>query len=237
MLLQNTETYELLDGIAFDASMTTLTPESKIRKQILNLCRPLIEEGPANTVDFVHFSAKEYYPLSSLVLELADFYRYLLEEEYLLNRPFIWRENAHLDVSFSCITFLNSCLCLLPENSTDAQRATIIVRGFHGLQLYADKFWYKHLLEYCGLLGQHQRQFSTELLTHLQLLLRFRKDNFQVSSTPIKVVTEKAPHDLSLEALNHLPDVKRLVSDVLAFRAKTAREDASDRNLEGKSFQ
>jgi hypothetical protein len=171
------------------------------------------------------------------VLELANFYRYLLEEEYLLNRPFIWRENAHLDVSFSCITFLNSCLCLLPENSTNGQRAAIIVRGFHGLQLYADKFWYKHLLEYCCLLGQHQRQFSTELLTQLQLLLRFRKDNFQVSSTPIKVVTEKSPHDLSLEALNHLPDVKRLVSDVLALRAKIAREDASDRNLEGKSFQ
>jgi hypothetical protein len=53
------KSYEILDGIAFDASNTTLTPKTKIRKEVLDLCRPLIEEGPASTVDFVHFSAKE----------------------------------------------------------------------------------------------------------------------------------------------------------------------------------
>lgn len=53
------KSYELLAGISFDASNTTLTPKTKVRKEILDLCRPLIEEGPANTVDFVHFSAKE----------------------------------------------------------------------------------------------------------------------------------------------------------------------------------
>jgi len=53
------KSYEILDGIAFDASTTTLTPKTKVRKDILDLCRPLIEDGPAGTVDFVHFSAKE----------------------------------------------------------------------------------------------------------------------------------------------------------------------------------
>jgi hypothetical protein len=53
------KSYELLDGIAFDASNTTLSPKTKIRKEIFDLCRPLIEEGPAGTVDFVHFSAKQ----------------------------------------------------------------------------------------------------------------------------------------------------------------------------------
>jgi hypothetical protein len=53
------KSYELLDGIAFDASHTILTPKTKLRKEILDLCRPLIEEGPASTIDFVHFSAKE----------------------------------------------------------------------------------------------------------------------------------------------------------------------------------
>lgn len=51
--------YELLDGIAFEASSTTLNSKTKIRKDILDLCRPLIEEGPGGTTDFVHFSAKE----------------------------------------------------------------------------------------------------------------------------------------------------------------------------------
>lgn len=51
--------HELLDGISFDTSLTTLTPKTRIRKDVLDLCRPLIEEGPDGIVDFVHFSAKE----------------------------------------------------------------------------------------------------------------------------------------------------------------------------------
>jgi hypothetical protein len=51
--------YELLDGITIDASNKTLTPKTKIQKEILDLCRPLIEESSAGIVDFVHFSAKE----------------------------------------------------------------------------------------------------------------------------------------------------------------------------------
>jgi hypothetical protein len=27
---------------------------------MLDLCRPLIEDGPSDTVEFVHFSAKEF---------------------------------------------------------------------------------------------------------------------------------------------------------------------------------
>jgi len=53
------KSYEILDGIAFDALNTTLTPKTKVRKDILDLCRPLIEDGPAGTVGFVHFSVKE----------------------------------------------------------------------------------------------------------------------------------------------------------------------------------
>jgi len=51
--------YELLDGISIDPSNAILTPKTKVRKEILDLCRPLIEEGSAGTIDFVHFSAKE----------------------------------------------------------------------------------------------------------------------------------------------------------------------------------
>jgi hypothetical protein len=167
--------------------------------------------------------------------KIADFHRYILEEEYQAERPFIWRENAHLDISFSCIAFLNSCVSLLPANSTEAQRAGIIVGGFHGLQIYADMFWYRHLLAYCGLLVQQKRQLSTELLTQLQLLLRFWKEDSRATVPKSKTTTEKdGTEDPTLEALNHLPDVKRLVSDVLVFRTKMTREDASDKSPESK---
>jgi hypothetical protein len=51
--------YELLDGVVFHSSCTELNERTKLKRGILDLCRPLIENGPANTVDFVHFSAKE----------------------------------------------------------------------------------------------------------------------------------------------------------------------------------
>ena len=51
--------HELLDGLSFNYSDTILTPETKIQKRILDLCRPLVEEGPRTTVNFVHFTAKE----------------------------------------------------------------------------------------------------------------------------------------------------------------------------------
>ena len=140
-----------------------------------------------------------------------------------------------MDISFSCVTFLNSCVSLLPANSTEAQRAAVIVRGFHGLQIYADMFWYRHLLAYCSLSVQHKRQFSIELLAQLQLLLRFRKEDSRVTVLKSKAATEKnGTEDPTLEVLNHLPDVKRLVSDVLVFRTKMSREETSDKSPESK---
>lgn len=140
-----------------------------------------------------------------------------------------------MDISFSCVAFLNSCVSLLPANSTEAQRAAVIVRGFHGLQIYADMFWYRHLLAYCGLLVQHKRQFSTELLAQLQLLLRFRKEDSRATVLKSKTATEKdGTEDSTLEVFNHLPNVKRLVSDVLVFRAKMSREDASGKSPESE---
>lgn len=56
--------YELLDGISLSPGCTTLDRRTKMNKEVLDLCRPLIEDGPKNTVEFVHFSAQEYSSLS-----------------------------------------------------------------------------------------------------------------------------------------------------------------------------
>jgi len=58
------KTFEVLDGISFNAGCTDLNSHTRMLGSVLDLCRPLIEEGPSNTVDFVHFSAREYlHPL------------------------------------------------------------------------------------------------------------------------------------------------------------------------------
>jgi hypothetical protein len=36
-----------------------LNHKTRTRREVLDLCRPLIEDGPFDTLDFVHFSAKE----------------------------------------------------------------------------------------------------------------------------------------------------------------------------------
>lgn len=56
------KTYEVLDGIALFPGCTTLDKRTKMNKDVLSLCRPLIEEFRGNLVEFVHFSAKEYAP-------------------------------------------------------------------------------------------------------------------------------------------------------------------------------
>ncbi|KAI9640653.1 hypothetical protein NHQ30_010957 [Ciborinia camelliae] len=210
------KSYEIIDGIAFDGSNTTLTARTKNRREVLDRCRPLIEDGPSNTVEFVHLSAKEY----------------ILEESHQQKLPFVSRESAHLNISFSCITVLNSCIPLLPTYSTEAQRAAIIVQGFHGLLMYANMFWYMHLLEYC----KSQRQLSTELLSQLQqLLLHYRKENMPVSDP--KANARASSQGPNLEALNHLPEIKRLISDILAFRFRLNLDDISDKSPESLSLE
>ncbi|CZR68409.1 uncharacterized protein PAC_18308 [Phialocephala subalpina] len=157
---------------------------------------------------------------------------FILEEEYQGGRPFIWRENAHLDIAFSCTAVLNSCIPLLPTMSTDTERAAIIVQGFPGLQVYASKFWYKHVLDYCGLVAHEQCQVSPELLAQLQRLLRFKKADVQAALTSNSRIEENNSGEPGLEALSHVPNIKSLLSDILRFRAKMSREDASDKSPE-----
>ena len=53
--------WEIQDGIVFQAGVNTILDEStKLPETVLELCKPMIEKGPGHTVDFVHFSAKEY---------------------------------------------------------------------------------------------------------------------------------------------------------------------------------
>ena len=140
-----------------------------------------------------------------------------------------------MDITFSCVAFLNSCMPLLPENSTATQMAAIISQRLYGLEVYADMFWCTHLLEYCSLLRQ-QCQFSTDLLAQLKRLLRFRKDDTRALDPALHIrMEEEATEVPSLEALNEWPDIKELVSDILVFRAKISQEDLSDKPVESMS--
>ncbi len=56
--------YEIQDGVVFTLENNVLDAGTKQSASIIELCKPIIEEGPGNTVDFVHYSAKEYSSLT-----------------------------------------------------------------------------------------------------------------------------------------------------------------------------
>jgi hypothetical protein len=53
------KTNEILDGVSIRPDRKCLGSNTKLHKRVLDFCRPLIEDGPYNTMIFVHFSAQE----------------------------------------------------------------------------------------------------------------------------------------------------------------------------------
>jgi hypothetical protein len=117
---------------------------------------------------------------------------------------------------------------------TNEERATLVVPGFHGLQLYANQFWVDHLRSYCIILGQQGKPLSHELLGQLTIFLGFEKYSADVGSTSDHASLT------SFEVLDQHPAIKALVSKVIKFRAGLETEDASnksDKVLTGKLMQ
>jgi hypothetical protein len=51
--------HEILDGVSIRPDRICLDNNTKLPRRVLDICRPLIEDGPCNTLIFVHFSAQE----------------------------------------------------------------------------------------------------------------------------------------------------------------------------------
>ncbi|KAF8865135.1 hypothetical protein BDZ45DRAFT_474377 [Acephala macrosclerotiorum] len=198
--------FEILDGISLRPNCTTLNRKTRMHKKVLDLCRPLVEDGPSGTLEFVHFSAKAY----------------LLHEPIQQGEtPFISYEEAHFSICFSCIAYLNTSYCLLPDLSTEQERAGQIVWGFHGLQPYANKFWTNHLLDYCAALRKNQKQFSRPLLDQLEELTAFQKRSSH------EQLNDQVQLD-GLEILNPHPRLVALVGKTIAFRTEIEQDKTPD---------
>ncbi|KAH6703303.1 hypothetical protein BKA61DRAFT_636254 [Leptodontidium sp. MPI-SDFR-AT-0119] len=201
------KTYELLDGIAFKVGCTELNSRTKMRKSVLDSCRPLIEESPSNTVDFVHFSAKEY----------------ILNEEYKQAASFISPDAANLNISFSCMAYLNTSLGLLPNTLTLQTRGTLILSGFHGLHLYANQFFAQHLLAYFASLAGSRSRPAPALVVELQKLLHFSKNSGDEGLVSHSTV--------NLDVLSESPEVVSFLRQVVAFRDGLKQEEVSSNML------
>ncbi|PQE21380.1 hypothetical protein CJF30_00008252 [Rutstroemia sp. NJR-2017a BBW] len=63
------KSFELQDGLAFHTGNTVLDDTTKLSIRVLDQCKPLIEQGPSGTLNFVHFSAKDLSLISPLMTD------------------------------------------------------------------------------------------------------------------------------------------------------------------------
>jgi hypothetical protein len=98
--------------------------------------------------------------------------RYLLEA---LENTFIQLVDAHHDISFACIAYLRTSLCLIDPHLPEEQRTVRVRRGFHALQLYAHEHWATHLLAYLNLSSGFEREASQPLMEQLTNLCKVHK--------------------------------------------------------------
>jgi hypothetical protein len=122
------------------------------------------------------------------------------------------------------VAYLNTSYELLPVHLTHEERASIVVRGFHGLQLYANQYWVDHLRSYCAILGQQRKPLSQELLGQLCVFVGFMKD-----STDFEHTSDPASLD-GFEVLDRQPAIRSLVSKVVKFRAGLETDDVSNKS-------
>jgi hypothetical protein len=144
--------------------------------------------------------------------------RYILEEEFRQGGPFISPNDAHLSICFSCVAHLNTSYPLLPDRSTERERAALVIQGFHGLHLYANQFWMDHFLECCTSLRRQQKQLPNHLLEQIIGLFGFQKD---LGTKPFDLI--QAP---SIEVFQQHPQLVALVKSIIWLRDKLKQDNS-----------
>lgn len=154
-------------------------------------------------------------------------------------RPFIRPEEAHLNIGFSCIAYLNTSFRLLPQHSSEEERRLWVLQGLHGLQIYANQFWHKHVLTYMDLAVAQRLQAPEYLARQLEDILKYSK-----AKPPKELIpSNKAPTCKAKEApirnyhsLEKFPALIKLVSSLEEFRNGLKNHDWTQKSIEGRAL-
>ena len=149
--------------------------------------------------------------------------------------PFLQETQAHYNVCFSCVTYLSTTYRLIDPSFPEYQSRLRIVKGYHGLHLYANEFWTAHLLEYVKSKGGLDIAISEPLLGQLRSLGVFRKDfqstEFQEES---RAMGPSRSIDTHVAILNTLPDARGLVQAILTYQQVLAQEKHITKSPDGE---
>ncbi|KAF2728956.1 ankyrin [Polyplosphaeria fusca] len=197
---------EILHGLAMHPVEGSSAPLSVPIPQILDHCKPFIEERPDSTIVFVHFSISEFLLKSNFGERIS-------------------RELSQLNISYACTSALVKGLSLLGPRKT-SEYLISIANGTHRLLPYSINHWIEHCLDYakCGgkldmncplprLLAELQRK-------HDQLLQEIaeRDPSHHQSASDVDMKSFKD----GFELLRHLP-AHQLMQDVLSDQSNTSQ--------------
>lgn len=211
--------HEVADGIVLHPGQIALNRKTRSinpKRDIIELCAPLLEILQNGVLDLVHFSAKEYF----------------VDEQ---SGPFIDLAKAHLSIALSCVINLTSCLDLVPRTTDGMSEADLesrVVQGCYGLQSYGQEFWAEHVLAYLGDFGDRDVD-ARKLLGVLEAFSQVWKHRAHANiSHPSTLHTAEA--SLGLDSLKNFPTLHRFFTDWLHFKSEFKKMRPSLNTLEAQ---
>ncbi|KAI1131060.1 hypothetical protein F5Y10DRAFT_262625 [Nemania abortiva] len=132
---------EFLSALTFGSGSSTTS--QVVPSYVLDICGPLVEERPDTSLIFIHISVKEF--LQSLETPRSPEAHQPAPDEFTITE-----KDATTELCTSTINCLLSGLDNLVAGPEDS-KAIRVVKGFHGLHVYATEFWTEHLLRHASL--------------------------------------------------------------------------------------
>ena len=152
-------------------------------------------------------------------------------------RPFIKPEEAHLNIGFSCIAYLNTSFRLLPQHSSEEERMLWVLQGLHGLQIYANQSWYKHIQAYMDLVIAQNLKIPEYFVEQMEEILKYNKAELSGESTQSTAVgssKRKQAPDRQYHSLKNFPGLNKFISSLEVFRDDLRTRDWTQKSIEGK---
>lgn len=207
--------HEIQDGIVLFTKDLELNEGNKLLDDsFLDLCKPMIERGSKNTVDFVHFSAKQYILRGTSGVDGGK-------------DPFLSYTRAQYDLAFACMSYMRSTMRFIDVQTTENERRLRVLRGLHGLHHYANEFWFQHFLQYAK--SKDYPVNDDELDEFIEDLSDFWKHDPGIGAKRLKIDDTTSADSIAnqLQDLADMPQAHDMGLDLLTFRRFLSQEKYS----------
>ena len=149
--------------------------------------------------------------------------------------PFLHKDIAHRNIAISCATYLASSTCFIDPTVSESEIRLRVVKGYHGLDRYAQEYWLDHLLEFARLHTTVNASPGNDLFERLKGLRRFEKADFSLEFTAELSCVDVATTDNErLSMFDCEPELRKLLAYFLVFRGIMNREKQIQENLDGE---